>query len=449
MKKSVVSKDRLFQTILFTVALLSPSVALAQNARLTDDLRVSSTQPNTNFKGGTTLQVQAGSDRSLVKFDLSPLPAGTSGNNIAKATLRVWVNAVPTPGSIDVVRVTSGWSEAVTTNATAPSVGSKEATAVPITEVNSFVSVDVTPLVKDWLNGVLPNNGVALVANAPGTSVRFDSKENALTSHQAELEIALSAATLGANNFSGNQNVAGSLELSTSNIAGISSTTSNTSFFAVGVQGLATGAAGVTRGVFGRSSSPNGIGVHGIGSIGGQFETGTGNILVGRGLGLDRFVLAANGDMSTKGSLRVDNNVSIGGSGTIGIDLPGEVGGRLQIEPNGNVGIGTNQPHTKVSVRGDAEVVGILDIGQYTESAAVTVTPRTTGDAVAVCSPGRKVLAGGFLISGPGATAARTLIATWPASKDRWKVEVANDPGPIGGADITVIASAICARIKL
>ncbi|HXM94205.1 MAG TPA: DNRLRE domain-containing protein [Candidatus Dormibacteraeota bacterium] len=168
-----------------------PVVGFAQQVRLTDDARVSSSAPTTNFGKTANLPVVAGTDRSFVRFDLSPLPAGTTGNNVAKATLRVWVNNVTTAGSIDVIRVTSTWSENTITDATAPSLGSKEVTGVPIAAVQSFVTVDVTPLVKDWLNGVLPNNGVALVANAASTSVRFDSKENTLTSHEAELQITL------------------------------------------------------------------------------------------------------------------------------------------------------------------------------------------------------------------------------------------------------------------
>jgi hypothetical protein len=42
---------------------------------------------------------------------------------------------------------------------------------------------------------VLANNGVALLPNAAGTSIDFDSKENGATSHQPQLEVALGAIT--------------------------------------------------------------------------------------------------------------------------------------------------------------------------------------------------------------------------------------------------------------
>jgi hypothetical protein len=233
------------------------------------------------------------------------------------------------------------------------------------------------------------------------------------------------AATLGANTFSSNQKVNGAVNVTGNVSAG--SVTANSA----------------------------GTAVHGIGATGGQFETGTGVILRGRGLGWDRFSIAANGDTWMNGNLRVDGGVSVGGAGTVAVDAPGVVGGRLMITPAGNVGIG-KVPFAKfdvnggASISGDTFIGGALDIGAtFIMSSPVTIAPRTMGTAIAICPAGAKVLSGGFDIGGPGVTAARTLTATWPASKDRWRVDVANDPGPIGGANITVFATAVCARIKL
>ena len=51
---------------------------------------------------------------------------------------------------------------------------------------------DVTALVQAWVGGSLANNGLALVAHTPSTSVQFDTKE-AGTGQDARLEITLSA----------------------------------------------------------------------------------------------------------------------------------------------------------------------------------------------------------------------------------------------------------------
>jgi len=125
---------------------------------------------------------------------------------------------------------------------------------------------------------------------------------------------------------------------------GIQGVTPSTAFFAAGVFGHATGASGLTRGVYGVADSPSGIGVHGIAATGGQFETGTGLILKGRGFGHDQFLLDASGNM------RLSGGISAGGSGTIQIDAPGVSGGRFTILANGLTGINNPNPTTALEV---------------------------------------------------------------------------------------------------
>jgi hypothetical protein len=55
-----------------------------------------------------------------------------------------------------------------------------------------FVSVDLTDLVRDWVTGVEANKGMALAGSQDSrVSAEFDSKENTLTSHAPEIEVAL------------------------------------------------------------------------------------------------------------------------------------------------------------------------------------------------------------------------------------------------------------------
>ena len=63
----------------------------------------------------------------------------------------------------------------------------------PAQDRSRFVLVDVTELVQEWLDRTLENNGLVLMPNAAGVSVEFDSKENATTSHEPQLEITLRA----------------------------------------------------------------------------------------------------------------------------------------------------------------------------------------------------------------------------------------------------------------
>jgi hypothetical protein len=95
---------------------------------------------------------------------------------------------------------------------------------------------------------------------------------------------------------------------------GVQGVTSSTTFFAAGVFGHATGTSGETRGVYGASDSPSGIGVHGIGATGGQFETGNGTIFVGRGQGGTRVTIDSLGNTATTGALTAGGGISAGGA---------------------------------------------------------------------------------------------------------------------------------------
>jgi len=180
------------RSVILMVLTLSFVGSVYADGVLKDDAYTQTGTPNQNFGTNANLRVASGVN-SHFKFDLSNLPPGTSANDVAKATLRLWVNTVTTAGSFDVRRIISVWNEATVTGNTAPSLGSVQISDVTITaqDVDSFVTVDLTPLVKDWIDGIVPNNGLAIVANAVNTNIRFDSKENGQTSHEPRLEIRL------------------------------------------------------------------------------------------------------------------------------------------------------------------------------------------------------------------------------------------------------------------
>lgn len=86
--------------------------------------------------------------------------------------------------------------------------------------------------------------------------------------------------------------------------AGVQGVATTAAFFAAGVWGNATATTGLTRGVYGTSSSSSGIGVHGIAATGGQFETGSGNEIVGRGFGHTNFRVDATGKVFADGGFQ-------------------------------------------------------------------------------------------------------------------------------------------------
>jgi len=92
---------------------LSPAnEAAAATATLTADASTVSTSANSNLGSKTTLVVKGppavtSTGNAYLQFDLSTLAPGTTGGDVAKATLTLGVNSVPKVGSFDVFRVTS------------------------------------------------------------------------------------------------------------------------------------------------------------------------------------------------------------------------------------------------------------------------------------------------------------------------------------------------------
>jgi len=176
-----------------SVCLLS-TIAFAQSGPPAADVLTYSNTPNTNYGTYTSLFVQKGSvtSKSYIKFNLGTLPSGV---NVSKATLRLFVDQVAAPGSFDVYQLNTSWTESTLTYNNAPALGTSATGNHPIaftsSTLNQFIVIDITSLVQGWMNGSIANNGVALALTTPGGAVAFDSKESIYTSHQPELEVAL------------------------------------------------------------------------------------------------------------------------------------------------------------------------------------------------------------------------------------------------------------------
>ena len=177
------------------IALSLVAITSAAQAPPSADTYVTSAMPTANFGSSPILAVQQGTT-SYVKLDLGALPANAS---VVKATLRLYVDAVAAPGSFHVFQVNSSWSEPGATYNSAPPLGASVTGDHPVgvtaTSVNQFVLVDITPLVQGWLNGSIPNNGLALASTGSGGSFSFDSKESTGTGHHPELDVVLGSST--------------------------------------------------------------------------------------------------------------------------------------------------------------------------------------------------------------------------------------------------------------
>jgi hypothetical protein len=178
--------------VCLAAAVLLSSAAFAQSAPPSADTYSNSMKGDTgvNYGSSSLLVVQTHGNNSYLQFNLSTVPAGATIN---KATLRLFVDALVTPGSFDVYQLNTSWSESTLTFSNAPPLGVSATGVHPVavSKVNQFVVVDITSLVQGWQSGAIPNNGIALAMTTSTGSFSFDSKESVFTSHQPELEIVL------------------------------------------------------------------------------------------------------------------------------------------------------------------------------------------------------------------------------------------------------------------
>jgi len=65
------------------------------------DAYIDTTKPTTNYGSAVTLGVVSPSQTTYITFDLSSIPSGYTGSNIAKASLKLYVNTLPKAGSFN------------------------------------------------------------------------------------------------------------------------------------------------------------------------------------------------------------------------------------------------------------------------------------------------------------------------------------------------------------
>lgn len=133
---------------------------------------VSAQEPGTNF--GTSEELRVGLVapdswcQSFIQFDLSRLPLEI---NITNAAVRLYLQSVfgvPTQRIIQVFPVIQSWNENEITFLTRPLFESTPVKEITIfDQVDTYISFDVTTLVKDWHYGKLQNFGIILHSVTP------------------------------------------------------------------------------------------------------------------------------------------------------------------------------------------------------------------------------------------------------------------------------------------
>src|SRR5579864_201207 len=181
------------QYCVFLLLILFARLSAFAQITPSQDAYINTATAATNYGTAATLGIVSSASSiqtTYVKFDLSSVPSGYTSANVAKATLKLYVNSVTTAGSFNVDVVNGTWSEKTITADLLPALGTTVKGSVPLTtaNANTYLMIDLTATVGQWLSGSLANDGIALVPNSP-LSATFQSKENTSQSHPAELDV--------------------------------------------------------------------------------------------------------------------------------------------------------------------------------------------------------------------------------------------------------------------
>ena len=145
----------------------------------TSDTYTSERAQNRVFGSAKAMRVQAGVSNALLHFDLEYLPENTRGAHVGRALLRLNVLRVRKPGTVAVRRVDETWDEDSVSASSSPYLGPVVLDGYPVhrEQQREWIDLDVTDLVRDWVDGNVPNHGLAIV---PVGDVRVDfaSKES-------------------------------------------------------------------------------------------------------------------------------------------------------------------------------------------------------------------------------------------------------------------------------
>ena len=180
--------------VLVTVALFFPVSVQAYMLHVTDDtyLQLNHLNKTNGGKGIVAVAAVGGSrDRhGFLKFDLSSLPPGTSGDDVDWAILRLGVTEVRRQGTMNLHQVLDAWDEETLAVSTYPPIdGSLPPVEIITAHADSYIAVDITDVVNGWLADPAENHGLALLP--VDVSTDLESKESTATGHAPEIEVAL------------------------------------------------------------------------------------------------------------------------------------------------------------------------------------------------------------------------------------------------------------------
>lgn len=188
--------SRYTYSVAIFLCLAIPSVVQALTLPVDQDASVNSAHPSKPNGAGPKLLVDS-NDSALFDFSYTSVPSGTTSAEVAKATLRLWVNTKKDPQNeaLKIYSLPTNWDEHTLTSASAPAVGALIA-ELPISNLHlgNWLAIDVSTMVKNYLDN--PSTAPAAIriqasSLSSKATVAFDSKENTGTAHPAWIDLEL------------------------------------------------------------------------------------------------------------------------------------------------------------------------------------------------------------------------------------------------------------------
>ncbi|HTE06210.1 MAG TPA: DNRLRE domain-containing protein [Planctomycetota bacterium] len=153
------------------------------------------TAPNSNKHSDEPfLRVKDPANVGYIRFDIGDLPDGVVGDDISKAVMRLRVRKVVKAGSFQCSRASGAWDEQTIGGVAAPTAAAPIGSPIALSEadVGKWVSIDVTAVMRDWVDGTFVNDGISIATGPDGGSFEFESKE-ANKGHEPQLGYFLTA----------------------------------------------------------------------------------------------------------------------------------------------------------------------------------------------------------------------------------------------------------------
>ncbi|MDX1516083.1 MAG: DNRLRE domain-containing protein, partial [Woeseiaceae bacterium] len=185
--------------------LLQPDASAGKDAWLT------STQDSWNYGSSTSLNINATSQRILLQFDLSAIPANA---RIEEAQLELYAPSISGSGNVAAYRITDAWIEGscsgsggcpadgatwATSDGTNPwltpggDIATTPESVTTISGSGSWQSWNVGSAARKWHSGMAPNNGLMLAsASSGGFSANFLSSDDFDAARRPKLTITYS-----------------------------------------------------------------------------------------------------------------------------------------------------------------------------------------------------------------------------------------------------------------